>query len=179
MNCELCFGMGRLSDPELSPPFKTCHVCSGTGLVERTPETVALPAMNVSSPVMIDPNQRAPLVQASAENLGKMCEQIMTDIGGYSEQIDDVLKNFIDMVMNEGDSSGSTKEAVVNLIKTKSDLADKKIKVMDLMMRSYLKETNTMPKVLAATQNNKFYYQNGGMRGLIGEIKKERDESKQ
>jgi len=131
--------------------------------------------MNVSGQPMIP--ERPPLVQAAPEHIGRMCEEVMADIRGDSTQIDDVLKNFIDMVMNEGDSSGSTKEAVVNLIKTKSDLADKKIKVMDLMMRAYLKETNTFPKYLAATQNNKITIQ-GGMRGLIGEIKKDREHTK-
>ncbi len=174
MNCESCGGMGRIPDPESSPPFKTCLSCSGAGVIETNPETIALPAMNiVPSPV----DTRPPLVQAAPEHIGRMCEEVMSDIRLDGLQVDDVLKNFIDMVMNEGDSSGSTKEAVVNLIKTKSDLADKKIKVMELMMRAYLKETNTFPKYLAATQNNKITIQ-GDRRNLVSEIKKSREEGK-
>ncbi len=174
MNCQSCDGMGRIPDPTSVPPFKTCYECSGSGVIDKNPEAIALPAMNVTSALN---ESRPPLTQAAPEHIGKMCEEIMADIRNDGVQIDDVLKNFIEMVMNEGDASSSTKESVVNLIKTKSDLADKKIKVMELMMRAYLKETNTFPKYLAATQNNKITIQ-GGVRGLIGEIKKNRDEAK-
>lgn len=141
--------------------------------METDPETeaMAMPALNVGPPAV---PERQPLAHASPDSLGRMCEEVMADIRADGVQVDDVLKNFLDMVMNEGDSSGSTKEAVVNLIKTKSDLADKKIKVMDLMMRAYLKETNTFPKYLSATQNNKITVQ-GDIRGLVADIKEKRN----
>ena len=66
--------MGRISDPDSTPPFKTCQRCAGSGVIEKNPA----------------------LVQAAPEHIGKMCEEVMADIRGDSTQIDDVLKNFID-----------------------------------------------------------------------------------
>lgn len=133
-------------------------------------QDLALPAINVSVPQEIP--QRKELVQSNPDFLGKMFDSIISDIDKDRGETDDILKKFLEMVMNEGDASGSSKEAVVNLIKTKSDLSDKKIKLVDLAMRAYLKEANTFPKYLAATQNNKITIQ-GGMRSLIQSIRDE------
>ena len=74
--------------------------------------------------------------------------------------LDEVLVNFIDMVMNEGDSTSASKEAIVNLIKVKSDASDKMAKVADLMTRIKLKDRDTFPRYLAAQQNNKITIEN-------------------
>lgn len=70
-------------------------------------------------------------------------------------QADDLLLQFLDMVMNDGESSSAAKEAIVNLMKTKTDINDKMAKVADLMTRIKLKERDTFPRYLAAQQNNK------------------------
>ena len=56
------------------------------------------------------------------------------------------------MVMNEGDSSSSSKEAVVNLVKIKNDVADKKAKIADLMTSLVVKEKANAK--LTANQTN-------------------------
>ena len=47
------------------------------------------------------------------------------------------------MVLNGGDASTSSKEALVNLLKIKSDTADKMAKIADLMTRLKMKERST------------------------------------
>lgn len=64
-------------------------------------------------------------------------------------EVDEVLSNFINMVMNEGDGSTASKEAIVNLLKMKMDSADKLSKVADLKTRVKLKERSTFPAYLA------------------------------
>jgi hypothetical protein len=60
------------------------------------------------------------------------------------------------MVINDGDATTSTKEALVNLIKTKVDLQDKMLKAADLMTRLKLKNTYAYsgPHLNALQQNN-------------------------
>lgn len=143
-----------------------CSECSDTGVVNGSPcpSCLPMPAMNVSLPMVSD---KMPLVQGEAPHLSDMYHEIMSDISRNESQIDNVLNNFIDMVMNGGDSSSTTKESVVNLLKNKSDLSDKKIKMMEMMMKVYLRDA---PKNVSAVQNNKITVQD--MRGLIGDIKK-------
>jgi len=82
-------------------------------------------------------------------------DEILTNSRQNRKAIDDVLNNFIDMIMNDGDATSSTKEAVVNLLKIKSDENDKMTKVADLMTRIKLKSKDTFPKYLANhTHNN-------------------------
>jgi DNA-binding Xre family transcriptional regulator len=76
----------------------------------------------------------------------------MDDLRSDRKEIDVLLSNFVEMVMNEGDSSSSSKEAVVNLVKIKNDVADKKAKIADLMTSLVLKDKNISK--LQATQNN-------------------------
>lgn len=81
--------------------------------------------------------------------------EILNDLRSDRKEIDDVLSNFVNMVFNDGDATTSSKEAIVNLIKTKTDMSDKKAKVADLMTRIKLKERDTMPKWLAKQINDK------------------------
>lgn len=128
-----------------------------------------MPSLNISVGQEI---KRKELTQASAENIDNVYTEIISDIRKSGEQIDEVTTCFINMVINDGDASSSSKEAVVNLLKIKSDLADKKIKAMELMMRSYLKETNTFPKYLAAHQHNKITIE-GSKRELLQNLREE------
>ena len=102
------------------------------------------------------------LVETSGEK-----EELVTDdmlMGVYGEilektrkdrdEVDDILANFVDMVINEGDASNSSKEALVNLLKIKSDSVDKMTKIADLMTRIKLKEKNTMQDWQKAKSNN-------------------------
>lgn len=74
------------------------------------------------------------------------------------EEISETLADFLNMVMNDGDSTAASKEAVVNLLKMKTDTADKIIKIADLMTRIKLKERNTFPKYLAPQVTNQYNF---------------------
>ena len=87
------------------------------------------------------------------------------------------MSGFIDtmaeMVINDGDATTSSKEALVNLIKIKVDMTDKMSKVADMMTRVKLKEKDTFPKYLATNQNNTINInESGSRRNLIEAINK-------
>ena len=88
------------------------------------------------------------------EELVGMYKDIIDYIKDDRKEIDAYIDNFANMVMNDGDATSSSKEALVNLIKIKSDMTDKMSKVADLMTRIKLKERDTFPKYLAAQQTN-------------------------
>ena len=99
-------------------------------------QALPVPQLNVMNAQPID-------VQASIitdNDLQNIYHEIMDDLRSDRKEIDILLNNFVEMVMNEGDSSSSSKEAVVNLVKVKSDIADKKAKIADLMTTLRLKE---------------------------------------
>jgi hypothetical protein len=75
------------------------------------------------------------------------------------------------MVMNDGDASSASKEAIVNLLKIKSDISDKKAKIADLETRIKLKEKDTFPRYLAAHQQNNVVIE-GSKREMIKSINK-------
>jgi hypothetical protein len=95
-------------------------------------------------------------VQASIitdNDLQNIYHEIMDDLRSDRKEVDVLLNNFVEMIMNEGDSSSSSKEAVVNLVKVKTDIADKKAKVADLMTSLRLKDKQ-MSKVTANQTNH-------------------------
>jgi len=68
-------------------------------------------------------------------------------------ECDGYITNFAELVINEGDSTTSSKEALVNLMKVKSDVVDKMAKIAAEMTRLKLKETTPI-KVNTARQEN-------------------------
>ena len=116
-----------------------------------------MPKMEVSL-VPQDPEKEECIVDD--EQLVGLYKEILANIRDDRDSVDEVLVNFIDMVMNEGDSTSASKEAIVNLIKVKSDASDKMAKVADLMTRIKLKDRDTFPRYLAAQQNNKITIEN-------------------
>jgi hypothetical protein len=58
------------------------------------------------------------------------------------------------MVVNDGDATSSSKEAMVQLLRVRVEATDKMTKVMDLLMRYVLKERDTFPKFLSVNQEN-------------------------
>lgn len=119
-------------------------------------------------------NEEEDLISDSAL-LGSYNE-ILNNIRKDRDEVDDILANFVDMVINEGDSSNSSKEALVNLLKIKSDSVDKMTKIADLMTRIKLKEKNTMQDWQKAKSNTINIIDNGGStkRDLIDAIKKDK-----
>lgn len=67
-------------------------------------------------------------------------DEILTELRTDRKQINYFAKQFGNALANDGDSSTSSKEALVNLLKLKSDIADKKSKIADLMTRIKLKD---------------------------------------
>ena len=128
-----------------------------------------LPKMNVSVPVGQE-NQNESIITDDAllnvygEILGKLRED--------RTEIDGILSNFMNMVLNDGDATSSSKEAIVNLIKLKIDSADKMGRIADLMTRVKLKEKDTFPRYLNASQNNTINFDNQSKKELLKQIHK-------
>lgn len=76
------------------------------------------------------------------------------------KEIDELLSNFVNMVINDGDASTSSKEALVNLMKMKSDCAVNMTRMYDLMARIKMRD-RSIPDVVAK-QVNKFNIGGGG-----------------
>jgi hypothetical protein len=104
-------------------------------------------------------------------DLVNMYDDIVNMVKKDREEVDEVLGNFINMVMNEGDGSSASKEAIVALLKMKMDGADKLSKVADLKTRVKLKERSTFPPYLA--QHNTYNLGDKlDKRGMIEQLNK-------
>jgi len=76
----------------------------------------------------------------SDDDLLGVYNEIMSNLRNDRTHVSDLAEKFEDMVINEGDSSTSSKEALVNLVKQKSDVQDKMTKIAELMTRIKLKQ---------------------------------------
>jgi len=121
---------------------------------EVSPEDIEsmVPKMNVALSANVE--QKEMLI--SDEQYLDVINGILTDIKEDRKQVSDYIDNFAEMVINEGDATTSSKEALVNLVKIKSDLQDKMLKAADLMTRLKLKNTYAYsgPHLNALQQNN-------------------------
>lgn len=126
-----------------------------------------IPSMTIDKNMM-EPKQDD---MVKDEDLWNIYHEILENCRKDRVAVDDVLVNFVDMVINEGDASSASKEAIVNLLKIKSDSSDKMSKIADLMTRIKLKERDTYPRYLAAQQNNKIVIE-GSKREMIKSINK-------
>lgn len=128
-----------------------------------------LPTMNVSKELTSGSEDKECIVKD--ENLLGLYDEILTNCRDDRSKVDEILTTFLEMVINDGDASSASKEAIVNLMKIKSDTADKMSKVADLMTRLKLKDKDTFPRYLAAQQNNKVVIE-GSKRDLLKSINK-------
>jgi len=105
--------------------------------------------------------------------------EIMTNLKEDRDEVSELVKTFSNMVVNEGDSSSSSKEALVNLLKTKIEASEKMTRIADLMTRIKLKEQNTFPPYLNKgkdkTGNTINIYDSSGInrKSLMEKIQKE------
>lgn len=138
--------------------------------IEGIPDNMKdmIPSMNVGE---IQKKEEEESILITDDSLLTMYGEIANNIRGDREEIEKLLSNFVDMVLNDGDSTTSSKEAVVNLVKLKSEQSDKMTKIADLMTRIKLKERDTFPRYLAASQNNTINI-DGGRRALLEAITK-------
>lgn len=132
-----------------------------------------MPQMNVNMP--IQQQQENNLI--SDEALLGVYDEIMTNLRDDRKEISNVLDNFTEMVINGGDGTSASKEALVNLIKIKSDTADKMAKVADLMSRIYMNRKNTFPAYLNQENHIKIEGTKLNKRRIL-EIMKNKDSSK-
>jgi hypothetical protein len=110
------------------------------------------PQMNVSVPNQTPPEEQNNLI--SDDMMLGVFGEIMNQIREDRSEIKGLVSNFVEMVINEGDSTTASKEALVNLLKLQTDTSTSMTKVADLITRIKLKEKDTFPKYLAAHQNN-------------------------
>ena len=103
-----------------------------------------------SIPVVLPTGEQNAVI--SDDQLINLYEEILEDLRSDRKEVESMLANFVEMVMNEGDSTTSSKEALVNLAKLKSDIAIGKSRVADLMTSLKLKEKQASK--INATQNN-------------------------
>jgi hypothetical protein len=133
--------------PETSNPSEISEI-SSDDLDDFT-----VPQMNVSIPesTAVDASHLI-----SDNQYLTVLEGIMNEIKEDRKQVSDYIDTFADMVINDGDATTSSKEAFVNLVKIKTDLADKSLKIADLMTRLKLKNTYAYsgPHLNAMQQNN-------------------------
>jgi hypothetical protein len=128
-----------------------------------------LPSMNVSKEFTAMDEDKECVIKDST--LVGLYDEILSNCRDDRTKVDEVLSTFLEMVINDGDASSASKEAIVNLMKIKSDTADKMSKVADLMTRIKLKDKDTFPRYLAAQQNNKVVIE-GSKRDLLKSINK-------
>jgi len=129
--------------PELLPPAN----------LDTTSSSEVLPTMNVTAPVPVSTEKEECIV--TDNKLLGVYDEILDYCREDRKAIDEILGNMVNMVLNDGDSTSSTKEAMVNLIKAKSDVSDKMAKVADLMTRVKLRDRDTYKAYLHAHQHNK------------------------
>ena len=117
----------------------------------------------------------------SDESLLGVYGEVMTNLRSDRDQISEVVDTFSNMVINDGDCSTSSKEALVNLIKTKIDTSDKMSKIADLMTRIKLKQPATFKPYMNGNKkdgdNTINIYDSSGInrKSLMERIQKEKD----
>ncbi len=132
------------------------------------PSELPIPSMNVGG--IAPQKEETPVVTNDQmvdmyKKIFDHCEEGRKDAGELYE----VLK---DMVVNDGDASHSTKEAMIQALRLKCEAADKETKVMDLLMRYILKDRDTFPRYLAANQENNIIFKGGSKRSFLEKLEK-------
>lgn len=137
-----------------------------------------IPQLNVSVPATQQPEEK---VLIPDDVWMGWCGEILNNLRQDRQEVDELKNNFVEMVINEGDSTSASKEALTKLIELKIGVSEKMTKVLDLATRVKLKEKDTFPRYLAAHQNNTINLgDNSSKRELIKQIdklKKKKDEN--
>lgn len=128
-----------------------------------------LPTMNVSQEMVPHNEEKECIIKD--ETIVGLYDEILENVREDRNKADEILGTFMEMVINDGDASTASKEAIVNLLKIKADQSDKMSKIADLMTRIKLKDKDTFPRYLAAQQNNKVVIESS-KRDLLKSISK-------
>jgi hypothetical protein len=124
-------------------------------------------------------NKNENLSIISDSDLIGVYDEIMVNLREDRNQVENLIETFSNMVINDGDPSSSSKEALVNLVKVKIDASDKMSKIADLMTRVKLKQPDTYPpwmnKNKKESNNTINIYDSSGInrKTLMERIKKE------
>jgi septation ring formation regulator EzrA len=127
-----------------------------------------IPQMPINVPANTSP--------VTDHDLLNLYNEILDDLRSDRTQVDDLLSSFVEMVINEGDSSSASKEALVNLAKLKSDIASSKGKVADLMTSLRLKDRQ-IGKIQANQTNNITITDRRNLIEAINKLKKKEAEN--
>lgn len=153
------------------------EVMEKTSIITDVNNSLPTFEVNVGNNQLQKPNEKD--LVSDDEVIG-LYKEILNYVRDDRKEVDDVLGNFINMVMNEGDASTSSKEAVVNLMKIKTETSNNMSRILDLIMRAKLKERDTFPKYLAATQHNEIKIGgSGNKRKLIEQLAKQAQKKKE
>jgi hypothetical protein len=118
----------------------------------------------------------------SDESLVGVYGEIMDNLRDDRNRASELVDTFSNMVLNDGDSSSASKEALVNLLKTRIEASDKMTRIADLMTRIKLKQPDTyqpwMGKGKEKSGNTINIYDSSGInrKSLIEQIQKEKEQ---
>lgn len=133
-------------------------------------EETQIPSVNLNINL---PQETGKSEIVEAEQIVGLCNEVLDDIRSDSSEIHEAYGNFAEMVFNSGDATAASKEALVNLLKLKSDIADKKTRVMEMMLRAYLKDGRPN---LTANQHNEIRIEDNSKRDLLQNLEKKSKE---
>lgn len=128
-----------------------------------------IPTMNVTPMPVPEPEK---CLIADDKLLG-LYDEIVQNCRDDRAKVNQIQANFEDMVVNDGDATSASKEALVNLMKIKTDINDKLSKVADLMTRHVLKSKDTFPRYLAAHQHNNVTIENSSKRDILKSLQQQ------
>lgn len=111
----------------------------------------SMPMMEINVGTLQKKDEKEIVTDDAMIGLGSEILELMRD---DRKETDDILRNFANMVINEGDASTSSKEALVNLLKLRTDIAVNMTRMYDLMARIKMRD-RSIPEVVAK-QVNKF-----------------------
>lgn len=114
-----------------------------------------LPSLQVNVPNSLTPATDQVKQLIPDEKIINYYEEAIENIKEDRHTADEAFKTFLDLVINGGDATSASKEAMVNLLKIKTESNDKMLKILELWTRMHLRDRDTFPKYLAVQQNNK------------------------
>lgn len=132
------------------------------------PSELPIPSMTVE--VQKNTKDENPLV--TNEEMVDMYKKIISHCEEDRQEAKELYNDLKDMVVNDGDASHSTKEAMLQALRIRCEAADKETKVMDLLMRYILKDRDTFPRYLAANQENNIVFKGGSKRSFLERLEK-------
>jgi hypothetical protein len=130
-----------------------------------------IPQMNLNVPA--NPPQPEEKVLIPDEVWLDWCGEILNNLRQERQEVDEVKRSLVEMVINEGDSTSASKEAMTKMFEIKAGISEKMTRILDLATRVKMKEKDTFPKYLAAHQNNTINLgDSSSKRELIKQIQK-------